>query len=287
MKKKQLIIIGIIVVIIIIIVGVFLINIKGNKKVSRDDLINQNLDFIASLSKKYSRVGNLDVTANYRGAHGENNPHDFEYEFEVEGGKLFIGNEKGFSYLSDFNYLDIINLIADIKNKLKVTKIDTNIYSMDTEMISDILYKRIDSITLETKSKENIMHIKYDDKDETITFNEDFTSAKGTFFDKEIKYNKTSQGISLQYGFDFKMNVFTGEDKVEYSIVNGPYVYKILLYEDKITASVSGEAAIYKGLDMTFNFVDGLRVDHDKIIDSKNICITRYFNALGKVGSEY
>ena len=32
------------------------------------------------------------------------------------------------------------------------------------------------------------------------------------FFDKEVKYNKTSQGISLQYGHDFKMNVFTGED---------------------------------------------------------------------------
>jgi hypothetical protein len=294
MKKKILSILGII-VIIVLLFSIVTIKYKNDHIYDKySDLLNNNLEFLSSLVKGYSNSGHVDVTANYRGAHGENNPHNFNYLFNVDDSKLIVGNEDGYSYLSDFIYLDLLNRVSSIKDTLKVTQIKDGLYNIDTKVISNLLFKKIDSITLEVKTKgfvkkidESILHIKYDDKEETITFNEDFTSARGTFFDKEVKYNKTSQGISLQYGVDFKMNIFIRDNYLEYNVVDDEYVYKLSLYDDKIIANVSGDASIYRGLDMTFNFAGGLRIEPDKIVDSKNICITRYFNALGRVGSEY
>ena len=293
--KKKIIIISLIVILIGLVLGVvFVINNNTHVYDNYNKLLNDNLDFISSLTYQYRREGTINVTANYRGAHGENNPHDFEYLFMVKDNKLFISDNDGFNYLEDFNYLELINAVNNINDSVKPTSIKDGVIELDTKVISDLCYRKIDSMYLEVSTKgfikrvsETKLHIKYEDKDDVIVFNEDLTNGRGTLFNKEVKYNKTTQGVSLQIGNDFKMNIFKKNDHIEYNIVSGEYTYRLFFYENKIKANVSGDAAIFRGLEMTFDFDKQIPFELTKQVDPKTICITRYFNALGKVGSDY
>lgn len=294
MRKKIITIIGL-GIIVVLLLAIVNIRYKNDHVMDNfNNLLNDNIDFISSLAYSYDESGSIDVTANYRGAHGENNPHDFSYLFNINHNQLIIGDSTGYNTIDNFVYLDLINYIADLKNNINLSKVNNNTYSIDTSKISDMLARKINSITFEVKTSgivkkvnEVIVHIKYKDIEDVITLNGDLTSGRGIVFEKEFKYNKSTNGISLQYGDDFKMNIFKMNDHVEYNIVKGTYVYKASLYEKVIKFNTSGDASIYRGLDMTINFMNGVMLENNNITDIKNICILRYFNALGKVGSEY
>ena len=300
MKNKVLIIICIL--LLVVVGGVLFVVLQPKDKIYKEfkQVINDNSNFLSKLSYVYdNNKGYVDVVANYRGAHGENNPHDFKYDFKVEDNKLYLADTNGYVYLDSFNYLNILHSIICLDSNINCSLVtisndNTDKIYLNKDMLGSILNKNIKEAYFKVNIKGIIkkidtidLIIKYDDVTDTITFDGDMKSGRGTFNNNAIKYNKTSRGISLHYGDNFKMNVFIKNNYIEYNIVKDSYTYKIDLYEDKIDVISSGDASIYRGLEMHFKFDKDIVFNDKQEINYKNVCITRYFNALGHVGSEY
>ena len=243
------------------------------------DTVKETVEYYKKFGKTYGNEGVVKVSANYRGAHGESLPHDFTYNFLYEDGKLFIGNEDGYSSL-DTNIIDVFNFIS--KLDLTFNK-KNNQYSFDATNISKLFDNNsTEGLVMLTDS----LTITILNSDTKVTFDKEMKQGKGKLFGKNITITKNSKGLSLQYDNKVKINIFNKEDHIEYNIVNGDYTYKLYLYDNKIDISANGDSAVYRGLDMHFEFKD-IDFNKNKELDKKDICITRYFNALGKVGSEY
>lgn len=315
MNKKKVILISIIIVIVIVII---ITSIYHNNKIYKnyekqlEDKIEKIYNDINSYD--YKGTGHIDLVANYRGAHGEANPANFNYDFNLTNTSLTLGNSDGYytigipddyktyadnsiKELSSYTIDDYKNILShnikveNNKNKLVITLdkdyinelFNSNFSSIKlTFNLKGLLYKNVDNITLNIKYTYDGNNI-----DNNLTISSDLKTIIGEINNLDFRYYENSNGFSISYDTLFKLNKIEYDNYNEINIVFSSYSATLDLYKDYVDFYVSGEAAIYKGLTMKITFDDNININKANLIDGHSIPIVRYFTNLNRVGSEY
>ena len=285
MKKKVLLIV--IPIIIILTAVIFLFTMNNDKKHIdySIDLLREGLNYLGK--RNYKTSGTLDVTAKYKGAHGEHYPGFFNYLFEtnLENGiyTVSIGNKDG--YVTKQYELELFELVQNLK-EVNTTKLDyvnykkvNDTYELDIDVINDALSTDFKKCTIDVTSTGILKDfesstIKCDDN-LTIELTEKRTTIN--YYDNVIKIDKNENGFSLNMNDLMKMNTFYENDKSRHNIVIGDDVFYVEAMDNKLFLSVTSQAAIYNGMEITVTYKD-IVLNKINNLEEIEIPIFRYFN---------
>lgn len=291
MRRKFLIII--MVALFILFIGVFVKKIYLDKADILKSEVETVLEDINDLSGKAGRykvssTGELAISANYRGAHGENFPHDFTFNYVLENNTLYMENEDGYNSLKLDK--DLMGFIKGIKKSLdesKVVILDNSINFMksviniDTSYINEVYntnFKEIKAtVYFENFLSKNVdkMVIEIDD----IVITKIGKSYTIEVDDNTIKYNSNSSGYSLTINDNIKMNVFNETTNDRYTLVVDSYVYSFTVTNDSIDFVASSSASIYNSINVIVSYEDYELLLTEEL-DIEENPITRYFSAV-------
>ena len=291
MQRQRSILIIAMIFLLIIMMGLFAKRIYEDKaEVFTDELTSILKDF-NELSTKVSRYeikksGKLEISANYRGAHGENFPHDFKFNYAVSGNKLYFENDKGYNTLS-LNK-ELISFLSSLNKKIEddklhisnsVVNFTTASLNLNAEYINSVYntsFKEISSTiyfsNFLSKNVEKTV-IKLDD----ITITKIGNSYVINVDDYEIKFNFNKSGYSISINDDIKLNAFTETTNDRYTLVVGKYVYSFNVKGDGIDFVASTGASIYNSFNCIATYED-VELKLAKELDIEANPITRYFS---------
>lgn len=248
------------------------------------NVIKAKLDLINDIVEKFpvKNTGIVEVTANYKGAHGENYPAVFNYNYELSD-KLYLENGE-FSYINiDSNLKKMINLFFNLK-KLDLTNYEISksdgkyILTYDEKAINEVLkttFNKI-SVSIEAKDvfkKEKNIQIDLDDihidilKKDIVIKNHDKLSYIS--LDSDLCY--------LNVNNKLKMNLFM-KDNYSSNIVWNGQVYTLLLEDEGFLLKFNTSASIYNSISMTFKYEDVILNKNNKLENFKDNPIIRYIS---------
>ncbi len=248
------------------------------------NVIKTKLDLINDIVEKFpvKNTGIVEVTANYKGAHGENYPAVFNYNYELSD-KLYLENGE-FSYINiDSNLKKMINLFFNLK-KLDLTNYEISksdgkyILTYDEKAINEVLkttFNKI-SVSIEAKDvfkKEKNIQIDLDDihidilKKDIVIKNHDKLSYIS--LDSDLCY--------LNVNNKLKMNLFM-KDNYSSNIVWNGQVYTLLLEDEGFLLKFNTSASIYNSISMTFKYEDVILNKNNKLENFKDNPIIRYIS---------
>ena len=122
--------------------------------------IKTSLDLINDIVGKFpvKNTGTVEVTANYKGAHGENYPAVFNYNYELSD-KLYLENGE-FGYINiDSNLKKMVNIFLNLK-KLDLTNYEISksdykyILTYDEKAINEVLKTTFNKINVSIEAKD-------------------------------------------------------------------------------------------------------------------------------------
>lgn len=292
MKRKIIIIICILLFIVIMttfVVQKLTYNNSYNIAINR---VNNLLMEIKKYTQKfnYNLEGNINVTAKYKGAHGESYPANFQYIYLIdeqnetltlENNGIYFEKKLNMDFINNLSKVDYDNLDSLISVNKKSTQNNKIYVSINEKKINEILGTAFKdaNIIIETSGiilkKVDVIKINLDDmkiyyKDGKILINKD---------NNKIKIDLNSSGFSFNVNDKLKMNVFINNDKDQYNIVINEKVFYIECFKDKILFSTSSEAVIYNGLDLEITF-NNIELKRREVIEENDIPIFRYFNEM-------
>ncbi len=248
------------------------------------NVIKAKLDLINDIVEKFpvKNTGIVEVTANYKGAHGENYPAVFNYNYELSD-KLYLENGE-FSYINiDSNLKKMVNLFFNLK-KLDLTNYEISksdgkyILTYDEKAINEVLkttFNKI-SVSIEAKDvfkKEKNIQIDLDDihidilKKDIVIKNHDKLSYIS--LDSDLCY--------LNVNNKLKMNLFM-KDNYSSNIVWNGQVYTLLLEDEGFLLKFNTSASIYNSISMTFKYEDVILNKNNKLENFKDNPIIRYIS---------
>ncbi len=248
------------------------------------NVIKTKLDLINDIVEKFpvKNTGIVEVTANYKGAHGENYPAVFNYNYELSD-KLYLENGE-FSYINiDSNLKKFVNLFFNLK-KLDLTNYEISksdgkyILTYDEKAINEVLkttFNKI-SVSIEAKDvfkKEKNIQIDLDDihidilKKDIVIKNHDKLSYIS--LDSDLCY--------LNVNNKLKMNLFM-KDNYSSNIVWNGQVYTLLLEDEGFLLKFNTSASIYNSISMTFKYEDVILNKNNKLENFKDNPIIRYIS---------
>ena len=248
------------------------------------NVIKTKLDLINDIVEKFpvKNTGIVEVTANYKGAHGENYPAVFNYNYELSD-KLYLENGE-FSYINiDSNLKKMVNLFFNLK-KLDLTNYEISksdgkyILTYDEKAINEVLkttFNKI-SVSIEAKDvfkKEKNIQIDLDDihidilKKDIVIKNHDKLSYIS--LDSDLCY--------LNVNNKLKMNLFM-KDNYSSNIVWNGQVYTLLLEDEGFLLKFNTSASIYNSISMTFKYEDVILNKNNKLENFKDNPIIRYIS---------
>lgn len=268
MNKKMVIIITVFIIIILGALSLIMINISKNKCITNyESELSNKLNLISNTLNKYNikSTGEVEVVANYKGAHGENYPAKFNYNYLVDDKIYFENNE----YSSiDFNkkIVDIINILKrvdklDIKKYDKLTKKSNNIIiTYDNNYINNLLATNFNNISVSINMKGVVKKI----KDINIKLDDINITVIGK--DIEVKYKNNLINLTLDKSATYlnvnnklKMNIFLNNNYT-FSIVLNNKVYSLELLNDGFNLKFNTSASIYNSLNISVKYKD-VKVD--------------------------
>lgn len=289
MQRKILIITMIF--LLIIMTGLFAKKVYEEKgKVFNEELKTILTDFndISTKLNRYEikKSGTLAISANYKGAHGENFPHDFEFSYALKDNKIYFENKDGYNSLN-FNK-DLITLLKSLNNKIETDKVRASnstigfiesSLNLNAEYINNIYKTSFKDITA-TVYFNNILskHV-----EKTVIKVDDITITKiGKSYtidvdDYHIKFNFNKNGYSLNINDHIKMNAFNETTNDRYTLVIGEYVYSFTIKGEGIDFVASTGASIYNSVNVVAEYSD-IELKLEKELDVKDNPITRYFS---------
>ncbi len=262
MKKKVVIII----LISLVSLGGFFLMMSNNKKRYLDEYSNKvkgDIELLSKLVNKHQikRHGVAKIQANYKGAHGENYPAHFQYNYELSD-KLYFENE-------EYNFIEIhesfLNIIKYLSN---LNRIDTRKYAnlkvnfsalkltYDVSYINEILGSNFKSVKVCIKMKGLIKKIDYieiyvDD----LIFNIKDGDIKVNYKGNDINIRLSNNAYYFNVADNLKMNVFTNNNYL-FSIVLNNKVYTVELKDDGASIIFNNESAIYNSVKIDLDYED-------------------------------
>ena len=102
---------------------------NDEEKIKSDviDSINKNISLISeyarNLSINFDKSGTVKLNALYKGAHGESNPNEFNYNFKMDNGIITLENEQGFV---NYDLSKIYNLVNNTDGNKEIYLYLTN-----------------------------------------------------------------------------------------------------------------------------------------------------------------
>lgn len=279
-------------IVLLIILGcLFTTKIYKDKASAFHDEVISIFSDLNELSTRLNRYpiknsGKIDVSANYKGAHGENFPHDFSFNYALKNNKIYFENEDGYNTLTInralFNFLNGLTAklnVDDVKlfndsNDLTMAKV--NIDSKYLNQLYGTNFKNIEvTVYFNNILSKNIEKtvIKLDDTIITKSGNNYVINID----DYIIKFNFNKSGYSLNINDNIKMNAFNEINNDRYTLVVGKYVYSITLNEENIEFVASTGASIYNSINVKAHYED-IQLKLEKELDIKENPITRYFS---------
>lgn len=236
------------------------------------DIYSDNIKYVSKIANKFSisPTGEVEVTANYKGAHGENYPAVFNYNYELSD-KLYFENEE-YSSINIDKYL-----LKNIEVLKKIQDIDINNYSRkiskhnkyrimyDSSYINEVLNTNFKEVYVDINLSGLIKKI-----DSVDIYLDDI---KINYCNKEFKinYGKYNIVVALTNSASYanvnnklKMNVFTS-DNISFSIVFNNQVYSLELVDNGMNIKFVTKAAIYNSLDIKVRNSD---VRLDKLVET-------------------
>lgn len=246
--------------------------------------IKTSLDLINDIVGKFSvkNTGTVEVTANYKGAHGENYPAVFNYNYELSD-KLYLENGE-FGYINiDSNLKKMINIFLNLK-KLDLTNYeisksdDKYILTYDEKAINEVLKTTFNKISVSIEAKDIFK------KEKNIQIDLDDIHIDILKKDIVIKYQGILTYISLDSDLCYlninnklKMNLFM-KDNFSSNIVWNGQVYSLFLEDEGFLLKFNTSASIYNSISMTFKYEDVIVNKNNKLENFKDNPIIRYIS---------
>ncbi|MCI8794191.1 MAG: hypothetical protein HFI73_02315 [Bacilli bacterium] len=246
--------------------------------------IKTSLDLINDIVGKFpvKNTGTVEVTANYKGAHGENYPAVFNYNYELSD-KLYLENGE-FGYINiDSNLKKMVNIFLNLK-KLDLTNYeisksdDKYILTYDEKAINEVLKTTFNKINVSIEAKDIFK------KEKNIQIDLDDIHIDILKKDIVIKYQGILTYISLDSNLCYlnvnnklKMNLFM-KDNYSSNIVWNGQVYTLLLEDEGFLLKFNTSASIYNSISMTFKYEDVILNKNNKLENFKDNPIIRYIS---------
>lgn len=246
--------------------------------------IKTSLDLINDIVGKFpvKNTGTVEVTANYKGAHGENYPAVFNYNYELSD-KLYLENGE-FGYINiDSNLKKMVNIFLNLK-KLDLTNYeisksdDKYILTYDEKAINEVLKTTFNKISVSIEAKDIFK------KEKNIQIDLDDIHIDILKKDIVIKYQGILTYISLDSDLCYlninnklKMNLFM-KDNFSSNIVWNGQVYSLFLEDEGFLLKFNTSASIYNSISMTFKYDDVIVNKNNKLENFKDNPIIRYIS---------
>lgn len=256
----------------------------------RNEVISvfSDLNELSTRLNKYQikKIGKIDVLANYKGAHGENFPHDFSFKYALKNNKIYFENEDGYNTLT-INQ-DLFSFINGLTAKINVDDVklfndSTNLPSAKVNIDSKYLNKLYGTNFKTIEVTVYFGNILSKNIDKTIIKIDNITITKINknyvinVDDYNIKFNFNKSGYSLNINDNIKMNVFNEVNSDRYTLVVGNYVYSFTLNGESLDFVASTGASIYNSIKVIAHYED-TQLKLEREIDKKDNPITRYFS---------
>ena len=246
--------------------------------------IKTSLDLINDIVGKFpvKNTGTVEVTANYKGAHGENYPAVFNYNYELSD-KLYLENGE-FGYINiDSNLKKMVNIFLNLK-KLDLTNYeisksdDKYILTYDEKAINEVLKTTFNKINVSIEAEDIFK------KEKNIQIDLDDIHIDILKKDIVIKYQGILTYISLDSDLCYlninnklKMNLFM-KDNFSSNIVWNGQVYSLFLEDEGFLLKFNTSASIYNSISMTFKYEDVILNKNNKLENFKDNPIIRYIS---------
>lgn len=237
-------------------------------------------DYARNINISFNKTGKIKLNALYKGAHGESNPSEFNYNFSLNNGVYIVENEDGFLEFDMSILTKIIDTFASLKTLEpelivnKTTKNNIIVYELDKDIINQIYSTDFKTITIDVKTNGFIKQVssyslRLDDY--VININ-----------DKKIEVNGKNN-ITLTFGNKgYSLNI---NDKLKMNVINY-YQYNILINDTSLFLELTDEGfylsaltthAIYNSLEIT-GVYENANIEKNKEVDPILNPLYRYFN---------
>lgn len=237
-------------------------------------------DYARNINISFNKTGKIKLNALYKGAHGESNPSEFNYNFSLNNGVYIVENEDGFLEFDMSILTKIIDTFASLKTLEpelivnKTTKNNNIVYELDKDIINQIYSTDFKTITIDVKTNGFIKQVssyslRLDDY--VININ-----------DKKIEVNGKNN-ITLTFGNKgYSLNI---NDKLKMNVINY-YQYNILINDTSLFLELTDEGfylsaltthAIYNSLEIT-GVYENADIEKNKEVDPILNPLYRYFN---------
>lgn len=237
-------------------------------------------DYARNINISFNKTGKIKLNALYKGAHGESNPSEFNYNFSLDNGIYIVENEDGFLEFDMSILTKIIDTFASLKTLEpelivnKKTKNNNIVYELDKDIINQIYSTDFKTITIDVKTNGFIKQVssyslRLDDY--VININ-----------DKKIEVNGKNN-ITLTFGNKgYSLNI---NDKLKMNVINY-YQYNILINDTSLFLELTDEGfylsaltthAIYNSLEIT-GVYENADIEKNKEVDPILNPLYRYFN---------
>ena len=237
-------------------------------------------DYARNINISFNKTGKIKLNALYKGAHGESNPSEFNYNFSLNDGVYIVENEDGFLEFDMSILTKIIDTFASLKTLEpelivnKTTKNNNIVYELDKDIINQIYSTDFKTITIDVKTNGFIKQVssyslRLDDY--VININ-----------DKKIEVNGKNN-ITLTFGNKgYSLNI---NDKLKMNVINY-YQYNILINDTSLFLELTDEGfylsaltthAIYNSLKIT-GVYENVDIEKNKEVDPILNPLYRYFS---------
>ena len=237
-------------------------------------------DYARNINISFNKTGKIKLNALYKGAHGESNPSEFNYNFSLIDGIFTVENEDGFLGFDMSTLTKIIDTLASLKTlepELIVNKTTQNnniVYEADKSIINQIYNTHFKIITIDVKTEGFIKRVasyslKLDDY--IVNINDKKIEVKGK---NNITLTFGNKGYSLNINDKLKMNVI---NYYQYNILINDTSLFLELTDEGFYLSALTTHAIYNSLEIT-GVYENVDIEKNKEVDSILNPLYRYFN---------
>ena len=237
-------------------------------------------DYARNINISFNKTGKIKLNALYKGAHGESNPSEFNYNFSLNNGAYIVENEDGFLEFDMSILTKIIDTFASLKTLEpelivnKTTKNNNIVYELDKDIINQIYSTDFKTITIDVKTNGFIKQVS--------SYSLRLDDYVVNINDKKIEVNGKNN-ITLTFGNKgYSLNI---NDKLKMNVINY-YQYNILINDTSLFLELTDEGfylsaltthAIYNSLEIT-GVYENADIEKNKEVDPILNPLYRYFN---------
>lgn len=237
-------------------------------------------DYARNININFNKTGKIKLNALYKGAHGESNPSEFNYNFSLDNGIYIVENEDGFLEFDMSILTKIIDTFASLKTLEpelivnKTTKNNIIVYELDKDIINQIYSTDFKTITIDVKTNGFIKQVS--------SYSLRLDDYVVNINDKKIEVNGKNN-ITLTFGNKgYSLNI---NDKLKMNVINY-YQYNILINDTSLFLELTDEGfylsaltthAIYNSLEIT-GVYENADIEKNKEVDPILNPLYRYFN---------